>query len=130
MSLHNRPLSPHIQVYKPQLTSVLSIFHRATGIVLSIGAILIALWLGAIAYSHEIYVSLHEILSSFIGIIFLLGWTIALFYHLCNGIRHLFWDVGKGMEIRAVYQSGWLVLVATVVLTVIVWTVGYFACGW
>ena len=128
MSLPDRPLSPHLQVYKPQVTSVLSIFHRISGVIISLGALFLAIWLGAIAYSHEAYISIHSILSSWLGQIVLFLFTVALFYHLCNGVRHLFWDLGKGLEIVSVYRSGWTAVVASLVLTAVLWVFGYASC--
>ena len=117
----NRPLSPHLQVYKPQLTSVLSVLHRGTGVVLAIGSLLLAYWLGAIAAGPEAYATANSILGSFLGKLILFGWTWALFYHLCNGIRHLLWDSGFGFDIPTTYLSGKIVLGASVVLTVLLW---------
>ncbi len=128
MNTSNRPLSPHLQVYKPQLTSVLSILHRISGVILAFGAVLIALWLSSLAYYPQVSDSIFEFLSGVLGRAFLFAWTLVLFYHLCNGIRHLFWDAGRGFEISQVYRSGWTVVICAVVLTVLVWTVGYTAC--
>lgn len=119
----NRPLSPHLEVYKPQLTSILSILHRATGVVLAIGSILVAYWLSAIATGPEAFASANGILGSFLGKIILFGWTWALFYHLCNGIRHLMWDSGFGFDLPTTYLSGKIVLGASVVLTILLWLV-------
>ena len=121
MKTNNRPISPHLQVYKPQLTSVMSIFHRGTGVVLAIGSILVAYWLGAIAAGPDAYASANAILGSWFGKLVLFGWTWALFYHLCNGIRHLLWDSGVGLEIETTYLSGKIVLAASVVLTILLW---------
>ncbi len=125
----NRPISPHIQVYRPQLTSVLSILHRLTGVVLGLGAVLIASGLAAIAYDRHFFETAIDLLSGAWGRLFLFLWTLALFFHLCNGIRHLFWDIGLGLELNQVYRSGWSAIIGTLSLTVIVWTVGYTACG-
>ena len=116
-----RPLSPHLQIYRPQLTSVLSITHRATGVALAVGTLLLAWWLIAAATGPEAYAEVQAVLASWIGRLLLIGWTIALFYHLCNGIRHLFWDAGYGFELRTTYVSGWLVILATLVLTAVTW---------
>jgi succinate dehydrogenase / fumarate reductase cytochrome b subunit len=116
-----RPLSPHLQIYRPQLTSVLSITHRATGVALAVGTLLLAWWLIAAATGPEAYAVVQGVLASWIGRLLLLGWTVSLFYHLCNGIRHLFWDVGYGFELRTTYVSGWLVILATIVLTAATW---------
>ncbi len=119
-----RPLSPHLQIYRPQLTSVLSITHRATGVALAVGTLLLVWWLIAAATGPEEYALAQTVMSSWIGRVLLLGWTVALFYHLCNGIRHLFWDAGYGFELRTTYISGWLVIVATLVLTALTWVWG------
>ena len=124
MSPAERPLSPHLQVYRWQLTSVLSILHRFTGVALSLGAILLVWWLGAAADGPEPYAGIQHFLGSWIGLVLLFGWSLALFYHLCNGIRHLWWDTGRGLELGSVYAGGWVVLAATAVLTVLVWVVG------
>ncbi|MDE0308824.1 MAG: succinate dehydrogenase, cytochrome b556 subunit [Acidiferrobacterales bacterium] len=129
MNPSNRPVSPHIQIYRPQLTSVMSILHRITGVVLAFGAVLIALWLSAIAYNPDLSNRIFEFLSGVTGRLFLFIWTLNLFYHLCNGIRHLFWDSGKGFEITQVYRSGWVAITCSFILTIVVWTVGYTACG-
>lgn len=119
----NRPLSPHLQVYKPQLTSVLSIFHRGTGVVIAIGSILVAYWLSAVASGPDAYATASAILGSFLGKLILFGWTWALFYHLCNGIRHLLWDSGFGFDLPTTYLTGKVVLGTSVVLTVLLWLV-------
>ena len=129
MASQNRPLSPHLQVYKPQLTSVMSILHRATGIALAVGTLLLVWWLVAAATGEESFRTVQNCIGSWFGRLLLLGWSFALFYHLCNGIRHLVWDVGKGFEIGSAYASGWLVVVASSVLTVICWIAGYAAQG-
>ncbi len=119
----NRPLSPHLSVYKPQLTSTLSILHRGTGVVLAIGTILVAYWLSAIAAGPEAFANASSLLGSWFGKLVLFGWTWALFYHMCNGIRHLLWDSGFGFDIPTTYLTGKIVLVASVVLTVLLWLV-------
>jgi succinate dehydrogenase / fumarate reductase cytochrome b subunit len=116
-----RPLSPHLQIYRWQLTSVLSILHRASGIALGAGAILIVWWLGAASDGPEAYTAFQSFIGSWFGLLLLFGWSVALFYHLCNGIRHLWWDSGRGLELKSVYISGWTVVVATLGLTAIAW---------
>lgn len=120
-----RPLSPHLQVYRPQLTSILSITHRGTGIFLALGALYLVCWLLAIASGPEAYASVSAFSASIIGRLLLLGWTFSLFYHLANGIRHLVWDAGIGLDLKTTYMSGWLVVVGAVVLTVIAWVAAY-----
>jgi len=120
----NRPLSPHLQVYRWQLTSVLSILHRATGIALSVGALYLAAWVIYAAGSSRGYAVFQEFNGSIVGRILLGGWLFSAFYHLCNGIRHLFWDAGYGFELKDAYRSGWIVVVVSLVATVLSWIVG------
>ncbi len=125
MSSAKRPLSPHLQIYRPQLTSVLSITHRLSGVALAAGTLLLVYWLAAAAAGPEAYESAQSFVGSFLGRLLLFGWTVGLFFHLCNGIRHLVWDAGYGFELDEVYRSGWTVVVATAVLSLLVWIVGY-----
>ena len=129
MTSPDRPLSPHLQIYRPQLTSVLSILHRASGVALSVGTLLLVYWLIAAAAGPESFATAQAFIGSILGRTLLLGWSWALFYHLCNGIRHLFWDAGRGFELKTVYASGWTVVGASVVLTLIAWIAGYAARG-
>lgn len=125
MANSNRPLSPHLQVYKPQITSVMSIFHRMTGVALGVGTLFLMWWLVSVAAGPEYYAFVADIAGSIIGRLVLFGFTWALFYHLCNGLRHLYWDAGWGFELESVTRSGWLVIVASVVLTVVAWAIAY-----
>ena len=125
MAAGNRPLSPHLQIYKPQLTSVLSIVHRGTGVFLSIGIAALVYWLVALSQGPESYAGAAAVFASLPGKLMLLGWAFSFFFHLLNGIRHLFWDAGKGFELSQVYSSGWMVLLGAVALTAVVW----FAIG-
>jgi len=118
-----RPLSPHLQIYKPQLTSVLSILHRITGLVLVLGALVIALWIIAAGFGPDAFASVDRLLDSGLGRMLLFAWSLCLFYHLCNGIRHLVWDAGFGFDIPTVYASGKAVVAAAVVLTALTWVV-------
>ena len=120
-----RPLSPHLQVYKPQITSALSIFHRATGVALSVGTLVLVWWLVAAATSDAAFATVTMVLHTWIGQLSLFGWTVALWYHFCAGIRHLVWDSGYGFELPTVHASGIAVLVATAVLSVLTWVVGF-----
>ncbi len=129
MSSENRPLSPHLQVYRPQLTSTLSILHRLTGVALTLGTLLLIYWLVAAASGPEDFAQAERLIGSIIGRLLLLGWTFALFYHLCNGIRHLYWDAGFGFELTTVYRSGWLVVVVSLGLTLGSWWFGYAVRG-
>ena len=118
-----RPLSPFMFPiwYRFQITSALSILHRLTGIALAVGSILLVWWLITVAAGGELFATTHTFLVSPIGIVLLFGWSIAFFYHLCNGVRHLVWDAGYGFEIRSASRSGYAVLAATVLLTAMTW---------
>jgi succinate dehydrogenase cytochrome b subunit len=129
MSYDNRPLSPHLQIYRWQLTSVLSILHRAAGIALSAGAILLVWWLVAAAAGKGAYANVQHFLKSPLGVALLFGWSAALFYHLCNGIRHLVWDSGRGFELPTAYRTGWLVIAGTILLTAAAWAAGIASWG-
>lgn len=120
----NRPLSPHLQIYKPQLTSVLSISHRIAGIALAAGMLLLVAWIAATAKGPDTFAMVGTFVRSPVGLVLLFGWSVALFYHLANGIRHLFWDAGYGFELPVAYRSGWIVLGTTAVLTLLAWVVG------
>ncbi len=129
MSTGERPLSPHLQIYRPQITTVLSITHRATGIALTAGTLLLAWWLIALAYGPSAYDTAMRFWGAWYGRLLLFGWTWSLFYHLCNGIRHLCWDAGVGFELPTVYRSGWMVVWASVILTFAAWIWGYASLG-
>lgn len=129
MTTENRPLSPHLQIYKPQITSMLSILHRITGVALAAGTLLFVWWLIAAAAGPEAYAGVEGFIGSWIGYIVMIGWSFSLFYHLCNGIRHLFWDAGRGFEIATVERSGWVVVVASVGLTAAAWIVALIVRG-
>ncbi len=118
-----RPLSPFMfpTWYRFQITSALSILHRLTGIGLAVGSILLAWWLVAVAAGGKVFAATHAFIASPIGVLLLFLWSVAFFYHLCNGIRHLVWDTGYGFELRQAYLGGYAVLAATVVLTVLAW---------
>ena len=121
----DRPLSPHLQVYRFQWTMALSILHRITGVALAVGTLLLVWWLAAAASGPEAFATVQGFIGSILGLWLLFGWTLALFYHLCNGIRHLFWDAGYGFELDVAYRSGLAVLGASVALTLISWILGY-----
>ena len=125
----NRPTSPHLQIYRPQLTSVLSILHRLTGIIISLGIPFLVYWIWTIAQGPEAYASGQAFFASLIGRTFLLGWTFSFYYHLCNGIRHLFWDIGWGFELVDAYRSGWIVVTVSAVLTLATWVLAYLMRG-
>jgi len=129
MTPAQRPLSPHLQIYKWQLTSMLSIMHRGTGIVLSIGALFLVWWLVAAATSDAAFAAAQWFFGSWLGLLLLLGWTYSFFFHLCNGIRHLSWDAGKGFDLHTTYASGWTVVAASVVLTLAAFAAGLLLRG-
>ena len=112
-----RPLSPHLQVYRPQMTSVMSIMHRAAGIVLTTGTLVMTAWLVSLAMGAESYGMVAACLAHPLGQFVLFGYSVALIYHALNGIRHLGWDIGIGLTIPEVYRNGQLVLILTAVLT-------------
>ena len=119
----DRPLSPHISIHKKLLTAVFSIFHRFTGLVLSIGSILISFWIAIIALGPTYFTIFEYIASFLIFKIILFMWTIGIFFHLFNGIRYLFWSYGIGMELKTVYNSGYLVIFLTLISTLVVWLI-------
>jgi len=121
MSLAKRPLSPHLQIYKPQITSSLSILHRIAGIGLAFGLVILVSWLAAIAGGSETYASFAALAQTTIGQIILFALTLGFFAHLCFGIRHLFWDIGKYLEIKDVYKTGRIAILSALLLTAIVW---------
>ena len=129
-SARPRPLSPNIQIYRPQLTSVLSIANRITGLILSLGAVGLVIWLSAAAAGPQAYGVVQSAIGSWAGQVVLFGCTFAFFLHLCGGIRHLVWDTVHGFELRSIYISGWAVVVASVALTVAAWTASLFVAGW
>lgn len=127
MNTKDRPLSPHLFIYRPQLTSLLSVFHRGTGAALGVGAVLLVAWLMAIASGAEAYTLATTLLGSWLGQLILLVITWMTAYHFCNGIRHLVWDVGRCLELSSVYRGGWLVIVMSFVLTGLIWGIAYAA---
>lgn len=129
MLASKRPLSPHLQIYKPQLTSILSISHRITGVALAAGTLMLSCWVIAAASGPAAFAGVQAFLGSPIGYLILFGWSACLFYHLGNGIRHLFWDAGYGFELSQTYRSGYAVLAAAGALTVLAWIIGLVALG-
>ncbi len=124
-----RPLSPHLQIYKPLITWVPSITHRVTGIGLGLGMLLVTAWLIALASGPQAFAAMHHFLSSWIGILLLVGFTWALMFHLLNGIRHLAWDVGYGFEVGTARITGWTVVIGSFVLTVLIWALALSTGG-
>jgi succinate dehydrogenase / fumarate reductase cytochrome b subunit len=129
MTSHPRPTSPHLQIYKPQLTSITSILHRISGVVLAIGTLALVYWLIAAALGQSSFDTAETIAGSWLGRLALFGWTLAFFFHLLNGIRHLVWDAGHGFDLPTAYRSGWTAIIGTVVLSVIAWVLAYVARG-
>jgi succinate dehydrogenase / fumarate reductase cytochrome b subunit len=119
MATDNRPLSPHLQIYKPQLTSVLSITHRGTGVFLTVGAFFLTCWLLALADGPEQFANLQVHLNSWYGQCLVYAFVFSLYFHLCNGIRHLFWDVGLGLDIDVAYKTGYAVVAASIIFTLL-----------
>ena len=120
-----RPLSPHLQVYKPQMTSVTSILHRATGVALTAGLLMFAWWLVAAAIGPGPYDVFMNFAGSPLGKLLLFGFTLAFYYHLANGIRHLIWDTGLLFKIENAYRAGYIVLLFTAILTALTWFCAY-----
>lgn len=124
-----RPRSPNVQNYRPQLTSVLSILNRITGNILSGCAVVLVVWLVAAASGPRAYGVMQWVMTSWVGQILLFAATFAFFLHLCGGIRHLVWDTVHGFELRSIYISGWVVVAASVALTVATWIIGAAMAG-
>lgn len=118
-----RPLSPHVQVYRLPLTAILSIAHRITGVGLTMGLLLLTCWLAAAAFGGPAYTAVMDFITSWFGQLILFGFSLSLYFHLCNGLRHLVWDAGKGFEIADTQRANLIVLASAVVLTVVTWLV-------
>lgn len=121
MNNQGRPLSPHFTVYRWPITMTLSILHRSTGAALSVGFAVLALWLISASSGSESYAEINGFLRSGMGRLLLIGWSFAFFFHLSNGVRHLFWDTGRGFEKSQANASAWAVIVLTIVLTLTFW---------
>ena len=119
-----RPMSPHLQVYRPQLTSVLSIGNRLTSIAISAGTLLLVWWLVAAASGPEAFATVQHVIANPIGLLVLFGWTVSLVYHFYAGIRHLVWDSGHGFSLPATHRSGWITVGLTVATTLLIWAIG------
>lgn len=126
---HNRPLSPHLGIYRPMLTMMMSIVHRITGAALYVGTLLLAWWLVAAATGPEAYAAFQDVASSWIGRLVLFGYTWALIHHLLGGVRHFVWDLGKGFELGTVEWMARLSLAGSILLTIVVWVVAYAIAG-
>lgn len=129
MTQRERPLSPFMlgPYYRWQITSAMSFVHRATGVALSVGAFLLTLWLLAVMLGPEAYARFIACMGSIPGRIMLAGLSFSLIYHLLNGLRHLLWDMGRGLTIKGLYSGGWTVLVLAALLTALVWFFGFSA---
>ncbi len=123
-----RPLSPHLQIYKPQITSVTSILHRATGVALALGLFVLGWGLIALASGEGSYAVFKDFWGSIFGMILLFGWSFAFFYHFCCGLRHLVMDTGRMMDIKGMYKAAYITYAGALVLTMGTWIV-YFACS-
>jgi succinate dehydrogenase / fumarate reductase cytochrome b subunit len=121
MPVRARPLSPHLGIYRWQIGNTLSILHRVTGVVLAFGLVALSYWLVAIAAGAQSYSTAAHLFGNPIGILFLIGWTFAFYFHLLNGVRHLFWDAGRGFEKAERHASGWFAVAGSIVLTVGSW---------
>ena len=118
----NRPLSPHLGIYRWQITMTLSILHRMTGVALTIGMFPLVAWLWAVAYNPALFDWLSMAFGTILGKLALFGWTVAFFYHLGNGIRHLNWDLGRGLKNEEAKASGQVVVVFALCLSAFTWT--------
>ena len=125
----NRPLSPHLTIYRLPMLALLSITHRITGVALAAGTLILVYWLLALAAGPDAYADASAVFGSVFGQIVLFGFSWALYYHLCNGIRHLVWDIGKGLDLESADSSGIIVLGASVLLTVLTWISAYALGG-
>jgi len=125
MAQSERPLSPHLGIYRWEVANSLSIVHRLTGVMLSFGALALVGWLVSIVVGLDAYTALNTWWRTPIGVLMLFGWTFCFFYHLANGIRHLFWDIGRGFEKRRARITGWAVVIVAIGLTL-----GFWATAW
>jgi succinate dehydrogenase cytochrome b subunit len=123
MAESERPLSPHLQIYRWYLTMALSIGHRVTGLAMALGLFLLAWWLLALASGPEAFATVEAVKDSWIGVLVLFGYTLVVFYHLANGVRHLVWDAGYGFDLQVAASSGIAVLAFAGAMTVLVWLV-------
>jgi succinate dehydrogenase / fumarate reductase, cytochrome b subunit len=120
-----RPLSPHLQVYRPMLSMMMSITHRITGAALFFGTILFVWWLSAAAHSDTYFGFVQGLWGSFLGRLVLFGFTWALIHHALGGVRHFIWDMGKGFDLATVETLVKANLIGSIVLTILVWVIGY-----
>lgn len=124
-----RPLSPHLQIYRWYLTMLTSILHRVTGVAAGFGALLLVWWLMAAASGPDYFGFVQGIFSAWYGRLVLFGVTWALAFHLCNGVRHLFWDFGMCFELKTAHRTGVVTIIASIVITLALWVYGYWTIG-
>jgi succinate dehydrogenase / fumarate reductase, cytochrome b subunit len=124
-----RPLSPHLQIYRPMLTMMMSIAHRLTGVANAIGFALLTWWLVAISVGPEAYATVDQVFSSIVGKVLLFLFTWALIHHMLGGIRHLIWDTGAALDKTSIEVAAWLTIITSIVLTVLIWVAGYALMG-
>ena len=123
----NRPLSPHLQIYRWQISMFTSIAHRVTGALLSLGSIFLAIWLISAGSGPDTFATVNGFAGSWFGQLLMFGWSFALFFHLCNGIRHLVWDMGAGLDLKTAHTTGYAAIGVAAVLTVLVWIWAFIA---
>ena len=121
----NRPLSPHISIYRPTLTMMMSIVHRITGGALYLGTLLLVWWLSAAAAGPNAYAAVQWVMETLVGRLILFGYTWALIHHMLGGIRHLIWDIGSGFDLPSVERGARMTLAASVIITVVLWIIGF-----
>jgi succinate dehydrogenase / fumarate reductase, cytochrome b subunit len=119
--ISKRPTSPHLQIYRWQIGNTLSILHRITGAFLAVGLIALSYWLVSVAGGPQSYAGAARVFGSPFGILFLIGWSFAFYFHLLNGVRHLFWDAGRGFERTQRHASGWFAVAGSLILTLSTW---------
>ena len=124
-----RPLSPHLQIYRPMLTMMMSIVHRITGAGLYFGMVLLAWWLIAAASGPNAYTHVQGFMASWFGRLILFGYTWALIHHMLGGIRHLIWDTGRGLDRVSIEIIAWATLIGSITLTIFVWLLSYWLRG-
>ena len=124
MSNTERPLSPHLSIYRWPITMTLSILHRATGVAMTVGLVVLTTWLVSAASGVDDHDQFVTLMSTLVGRLLLIGWSFAFFFHLANGVRHLVWDTGRGFEKRQANASAWFVLVTAIVATALLWVIG------
>ena len=125
----DRPLSPHLTIYRPTITMTMSIVHRITGCALYVGTLLVAWWLTAAAGPQSYFDFVNGIFGSWFGQLVLLGYTWALMHHMLGGIRHFVWDTGAGLEKHTASKIAWATLIGSVILTILIWVIGYMVRG-